>query len=181
MNSYPPHRTKVSNIVSQDVALSHLTAYLSSSETQPHLLPNAHLDPSTGPTIRSSNFSVTMHNLRRLQAGLRGEILAPTPELNDASGLPSVSSNISEVMSKNEEKRNLVTTAFENEETQISGHISNSKQGTIPTPEINDLDQVIEQKKSSSLSHVDKEVRKREKKLRRKELKKKMQRDAIDV
>lgn len=179
MISFPPHRTKVSNVISQDVALDHLTAYLTSSETQPHLLPNAHLDPSTGPTIISSNFSVTIHNLRRVQAGLRGEILAPALELNDASGIPLMSLKIKEVKGKAEENQKFMT-ASENEEMQNSDNISDSEQRTLPTSEINVLDQVIEHKKTSSLTLADKEARKRGKKLRRKE-QKKMQRDAMDV
>ncbi|KAI6248510.1 hypothetical protein HI914_03287 [Erysiphe necator] len=173
MIAFPPHRTKISNIVSQDVALAHITAYLTSSETQPHLLPNAHLDPSSGPTIRSSNFSVTIHNLRRVQAGLRGEILAPTLELDDINDVASVSQKLINVMNTNELKNgNITIKSARNGEASNSNYIPLSEQTSTPNLDISNSEQTTEHKNKSSLTFIDKEARKREKKIRRKELKK---------
>lgn len=81
MSAFPPQRTITSIPVSKSTALTYLSAYLTCSETQPHLLPNTRLDPSGGPTVGSSKHSVTIHNLKRVEAGLRGEWLAPSLQL----------------------------------------------------------------------------------------------------
>jgi len=53
-------------------------------QRHPHLLPNARLE-AYGPTAGSSNSSVTIHNLQRVEAGLRGEWLAPTLDLEEGN------------------------------------------------------------------------------------------------
>jgi len=68
--------------ISQDIALKFLSSYLEATKTSPHLLPNARLE-SSGPTAGSSASSVTIHNLKRVEAGLRGEWLAPTLDLEE--------------------------------------------------------------------------------------------------
>ncbi|CZS89726.1 uncharacterized protein RAG0_01008 [Rhynchosporium agropyri] len=85
MSAFPPQRSVASIPVSQDVALKYLTSYLVSAKSSPHLLPNARLEPS-GPTAGSSNSNITIHNLERVEAGLRGEWLAPTLELEEGVG-----------------------------------------------------------------------------------------------
>ncbi|KAI9046530.1 hypothetical protein LZ554_009277 [Drepanopeziza brunnea f. sp. 'monogermtubi'] len=82
MSAFPPQRTVASMPVSQDIALKYLSAYLSAAKSSPHLLPNARLEPS-GPTAGSSNASITIHNLQRVEAGLRGEWLGPAVELEE--------------------------------------------------------------------------------------------------
>ncbi|KAF8862836.1 hypothetical protein BDZ45DRAFT_670749 [Acephala macrosclerotiorum] len=82
MSAFPPHRLGPSIPVTQEIALKFLTTYLSATTTSPHLLPNAKLDPS-GPTAGSSSSSVTIYNLQRVEAGLRGEWLAPTLDLEE--------------------------------------------------------------------------------------------------
>ncbi|ESZ94951.1 hypothetical protein SBOR_4675 [Sclerotinia borealis F-4128] len=82
MNAFPPHKSIPSIPVNQTIALKYLQEYLSLTSSTPYLLPNAKLEP-TGPTIGSSNSSVTIHNLQRVEAGLRGEWLAPTLELEE--------------------------------------------------------------------------------------------------
>lgn len=81
MSAFPPHKSIPSVPIPQEVALKYLSSYLASTATQPHLLPNARLEAS-GPTAGSSS-SVTLHNLQRVEAGLKGEWLAPTLELNE--------------------------------------------------------------------------------------------------
>ena len=85
MSAFPPHKSIPSIPVSQEIALKYLSSYLSSTTTKPHLLPNARLEAS-GPTAGSSS-SVTLHNLQRVEAGLKGEWLAPTLELNEGEGV----------------------------------------------------------------------------------------------
>ena len=81
MSAFPPHRTLTSLPVTQEIALKFLTTYLSAAKTTPYLLPNARLE-SSGITTGSSS-SVTVHNLERVQAGLRREWLAPVLELDE--------------------------------------------------------------------------------------------------
>lgn len=80
--AFPPHQSIPSIPIPQERALEILQAFLTSSQSTPYLLPNAKLEP-TGPSTGSSNSSVTMHNLGRLEAGLRGEWLAPVLELEE--------------------------------------------------------------------------------------------------
>lgn len=82
MSAFPPHRSTEALPISIGNAQQFLSAYLAASKTYPHLLPNARLEPS-GPTAGSSNSSVIIHNLQRVEAGLRGEWLAPTLELDE--------------------------------------------------------------------------------------------------
>jgi hypothetical protein len=82
MSAFPPHRAIPSVPISQDIALKFLSSYLEATKTSPHLLPNARLE-SSGPTAGSSASSVTIHNLKRVEAGLQGEWLAPTLDLEE--------------------------------------------------------------------------------------------------
>lgn len=80
MSAYPPQRHLPSVPVSQETALSILQAYLTAATTTPHLLPNSVLTP-TGPTAQDAESNLTIHNLKRVEAGLRGEWLAPELEI----------------------------------------------------------------------------------------------------
>ncbi|KAG4439350.1 hypothetical protein IFR05_005162 [Cadophora sp. M221] len=84
MSAFPPQRSVASIPVSQDIALKYLSAYLEAAKTYSHLLPNARLEPS-GPTAGSSTSNITIHNLQRVEAGLRGEWLAPTLDLEEGN------------------------------------------------------------------------------------------------
>lgn len=81
MSAFPPHKTLTSLPVSQEIALKFLTSYLDATKTTPHLLPNARLEPNGVTAVSSS--SVIIHNLERVQAGLRGEWLAPVLDLEE--------------------------------------------------------------------------------------------------
>jgi len=84
MSAFPPHRTIPSIPIPQEIALRFLSSYLEATKTSPHLLPNARLEAS-GPTAGPSASSVTIHNLQRVEAGLRGEWLAPTLDLEEGN------------------------------------------------------------------------------------------------
>ncbi|QSZ29430.1 hypothetical protein DSL72_003944 [Monilinia vaccinii-corymbosi] len=86
MSAFPPHKSIPSIPVNQAIALKYLQEYLSLTSSTPYLLPNAKLEP-TGPTIGSSHSSVTIHNLQRVEAGLRGELLAPTLEIEEENAV----------------------------------------------------------------------------------------------
>lgn len=83
MSAFPPRRTVPSLPVSQATALKHLQTYLEATKNSPWLLPNAKLDAS-GPTAAGN--SISIHNLQRVEAGLRGEWLAPVLELGEKTG-----------------------------------------------------------------------------------------------
>lgn len=85
-NCFPPHHSKPSQPISPDIALAHLQAYLTASETTPYLLPNARIE-SSGPAAKDSSTGLVLHNLRRVEAGLRGEWLAPSLELDSGDSL----------------------------------------------------------------------------------------------
>jgi hypothetical protein len=82
MSAFPPRRSIPSVPLTQEVALKYLQTYLEATKSSPHLLPNARIEAS-GPTAGTSNSSVTMHNLQRVEAGLRGEWLAPNLDLGE--------------------------------------------------------------------------------------------------
>lgn len=77
-NGFPPHRLHASRQVSQSEALAFITTYLEASDTNAALHPNA-LITKNGPISASSGGAtgLVLRNLARLQAGLRGEYLAP--------------------------------------------------------------------------------------------------------
>ncbi|KAJ9668877.1 hypothetical protein H2201_001123 [Coniosporium apollinis] len=78
----PPHVSHTSVPLSPSTALTYISAYLKESESAPHLHPDALLTTS-GPTYSAASGStggLVLHNLRRVEAGLKGERLAPEPE-----------------------------------------------------------------------------------------------------
>ncbi|OBT80635.1 hypothetical protein VF21_00385 [Pseudogymnoascus sp. 05NY08] len=82
--SFPPHHSKPSHPIPPSLALTHLTTYLTAATTTPSLLPNATLQP-TGPIAPSDAASnLTIQHLRRVEAGLRGEWLAPVLDLEES-------------------------------------------------------------------------------------------------
>lgn len=74
--SYPPHRLHTSYPISASQALDLLSTYLLAANTDASLHPNALLTES-GPISAnsSSNAGLVLHNLKRVEAGLRGEHL----------------------------------------------------------------------------------------------------------
>lgn len=74
--SYPPHHVHASHPIPASQALDLLSTYLIATETDASLHPNALLTGS-GPisTNSGSNTGLVLHNLKRVEAGLRGEHL----------------------------------------------------------------------------------------------------------
>src|SRR4051794_23171415 len=75
--SFPPHRLQHATPISPAEALIHLQAFLADAAENPHLQPGSLLS-ETGPrpSATSSSGNLALHNLRRIEAGLRGEHLA---------------------------------------------------------------------------------------------------------
>ncbi|RFU34610.1 hypothetical protein B7463_g1693, partial [Scytalidium lignicola] len=82
MSAFPPLKSRPSIPISQDAALKHLQSYLEKAKTSEYLLPNARLEES-GVDVGSRNSGLVFHNLQRVEAGLRGEWLAPSLDLDD--------------------------------------------------------------------------------------------------
>lgn len=79
--SFPPIRIGASRRVSLGESQALVEAHITNSRTNPHLFPNALLLAS-GPTAQgAADGGVVMHNLARLNAGLKGEYLAPSLEV----------------------------------------------------------------------------------------------------
>lgn len=74
--SYPPHILHSSRPVAPSEALALLSAYLGATTTDASLHPNALLTES-GPVSATSgsNTGLVLHNLKRVEAGLKGEHL----------------------------------------------------------------------------------------------------------
>jgi hypothetical protein len=86
MSAFPPVRSLKSNPISTTEALQRLQSYLEATKSNPALLPNATLQVD-GPKAQSESASnLVIHNLKRVEAGLRGEWLAPSLEL-EAEGM----------------------------------------------------------------------------------------------
>jgi len=76
-NAFPPHRIHSSRPVAPSEALNLLSNYLELAAEEPYLQPNAFLTEG-GPVAASSgpNTALILHNLKRMEAGLRGEHLS---------------------------------------------------------------------------------------------------------
>lgn len=74
--SYPPHRLHTSHPIPTSQVLDLLSTYLIATDTDASLHPNALLTES-GPISANSgsNTGLVLHNLKRVEAGLRGEHL----------------------------------------------------------------------------------------------------------
>jgi hypothetical protein len=155
MSAFPNYRSVPSVPVDKETAHKLVEAYLEATKTSLYLLPNARLE-SSGPTFGSSNSSVTIYNLKRVEAGLRGEWLAPSLEFNetkraDAEGVSGSSSRGAD---------NMDTDGWQDlDEYQREQEVIEGELGP------NDTEVELEAKPSK----IDKEARKKEKKLRMKE------------
>lgn len=86
MAAFPPVRSLQSIPITTTEALQRLQSYLEATKANPALLPNATLQ-ADGPKAQSESASnLVIHNLKRVEAGLRGEWLAPSLEL-EAEGM----------------------------------------------------------------------------------------------
>ncbi|KAI4160514.1 MAG: hypothetical protein L6R39_000220 [Caloplaca ligustica] len=74
-NAHPPIHHHSSECISPSQAQQLLAGFLEETTMDPSLHPNAILTED-GPVNRSSSMGLVLHNLKRVEAGLRGELLA---------------------------------------------------------------------------------------------------------
>ena len=86
-NAYPPHHLQSSHRINQEEALKLLSSFLEATATDASLHPNALLTES-GPisATSGSNTGLVLHNLKRVEAGLRGEHLGADLSLAQFGG-----------------------------------------------------------------------------------------------
>lgn len=86
-NSFPPHRLHSSRPIAPSEALGLLSSYLELAESEPYLQPNALLTEG-GPISATlgPNTGLILHNLKRVEAGLRGEHLSADLEVEKFGG-----------------------------------------------------------------------------------------------
>ena len=79
-NPLPPFVLHSTTAISQDAALSFLSAFLDRTSTEPAYRPDSHLTES-GPVSSSTNArsDLTLHHLERIKQGLEGKRLKPEP------------------------------------------------------------------------------------------------------
>lgn len=78
LQTFPPHvHLSRPRAVSPNTALSHIQTYLQTSETIPHLHPDCLFTESGPQTSNASGGGVILHQLRRVEQGLRGIVLKP--------------------------------------------------------------------------------------------------------
>ncbi|KAL8843612.1 MAG: hypothetical protein Q9170_000116 [Blastenia crenularia] len=74
-NAYPPTRNHHTTCIPPSRAQQLLAEFLEDTVTNPSLHPNAILTED-GPVNRSASMGLVLHNLKRVEAGLRGEHIA---------------------------------------------------------------------------------------------------------
>ncbi|KAL8812713.1 MAG: hypothetical protein Q9200_000823 [Gallowayella weberi] len=94
-NAYPPVRHHSSQRISPSKAQEFLAAFLEATTIDSSLHPNALLTEDGPMNASSGSTGLVLHNLKRVEAGLRGEHLAADLTFKDfgGEGLPSLMSN----------------------------------------------------------------------------------------
>ncbi|KAH8670242.1 hypothetical protein BGZ60DRAFT_31349 [Tricladium varicosporioides] len=183
MSAFPPTRSIPSIPLPQDTALKYLSSYLQSLPNNPHFLPNARLT-STGPTEGTSS-SITIHNLQRVEAGLRGEFLKPELEFEEeavgvAEGMDDGTNKEADGegwqdLGEYQREQSIEGGVMQEGDSEWEGRRSmNGEEGDMDDNEDAEaLKAKVKKthKKALAPTPVDKEARKREKKAREKELK----------
>ncbi|KAL2068707.1 hypothetical protein VTL71DRAFT_15045 [Oculimacula yallundae] len=183
MSAFPPQRSVASIPVSQEIALKYLSAYLEAAKSSPHLLPNARLEPS-GPTAGSSTSNITIHNLQRVEAGLRGEWLAPTLDLGEGAGNVPIAEGMDDGTNKERENAEgegwMDLDQYQREQSIEGGDVESGLNGVVKDVEM-DSDLEEEERESGAFGvktapapvqakrPLDKDARKAEKKQRAKQ------------
>ncbi|KAI4236518.1 MAG: hypothetical protein LQ349_002505 [Xanthoria aureola] len=94
-NAYPPTLLQESRRISPSDAQQLVSEFLKATTTDPSLHPNALLTEN-GPVVASSGSTgLVLHNLKRVEAGLRGEHIAADLTFKDygGQGLPTLMSD----------------------------------------------------------------------------------------
>ena len=92
--AHPPHQHHHTERISPAHALSLLSSYLERTTTDASYHPNALLTANgpTTPAAGAQNLGLVLHNLKRVEAGLKGERLGADPPIgkHGAQGLPGL-------------------------------------------------------------------------------------------
>lgn len=150
---FPPHRLHSSQVVSSSHARTIIFAYLEAATADPSLHPDAVLTEN-GPIAPASGAAtgLVLHNLKRIEAGLRGEYLAPDLEVEgfEADGLPNTElqkMGITSLSGPAQDRREVQETEnldmewqdkdeYEREQEIIRGDVGNIKSTMDEEPEI---------------------------------------------
>ncbi|MCJ1441707.1 MAG: hypothetical protein MMC23_002199 [Stictis urceolatum] len=167
--AFPPQRIHSSRTIAQSEALDFVTDYLEAAVDDASLHPNALLTES-GPisSTQGANLGLVLHNLKRFQAGLRGEHLEAELDLTNLqedalpdsvneegpSGQASTTADVNGDWQDKEE--------FEREQEEEQGEIGQQISATQET-----LPGATKSSQSIELNALDKEARKKRKKEKR--------------
>lgn len=164
LKAYPPHVACGSKPLSIGAAQELVATYLNESESNAHLHPDALLTtsdvqytPAGGP-----QGGIILHNLRRVEAGLRGEVLKPeVPDVSDDMVLDD--------MIDDSQKR----MQAEQEQQEDGIEVGEIGRRTNVVAEGGDIPEVVEEvgAKTAGKSKADKEARKKAKKERERQQK----------
>ena len=169
---YPPRKQHATSRILPSTALHHISDYLSAASTNAALHPNALLTGG-GPITPSSStdqFGLVLHNLKRVEVGLRGEQLAPDVTFdNDAEGEPHAMESASQELSYEPNGDSAIDVdgwqdkeEFEREQDIEQGEIG--ARNNVPATK---RTQVPKVKVKGSESGAEKDARRRQKKERR--------------
>ena len=189
--SFPPHQHHATRRVSPSEAVTLLSTYLHQAITDPSLHPNALLTedgpitPSTGSTT-----GLILHNLERLEAGLRGERLATEQASltrGDINGQSNMNGIIDHPDSKgvegriDEEGERVMGMdwqdrgEFEREQDIVQGEIGLRDNAVMDGGHLVDGEEASVRGKVKIGDGAEKEMRRRAKKERKKQLKRDME------
>lgn len=188
-NAHPPIHHHSSQCISPPQAQQLLASFLETTATDPSLHPNALLTED-GPVNRSSSMGLVLHNLERVEAGLRGVHLAADLSFKGfgGEGLPDLMNDVlmnSEVegeRSKAEPENNLMPDWQDKEEYEREQAIEQGEVGArsnaLGNPDLdkghsNEHGQIPAVKRADGAS---KEERKRAKKAKHEQIKKERER-----
>ena len=174
MAAFPPQRTYKATPLTRLETQTWLATYLQSAETAALLQPDALLTAS-GPASAQGTSSVTMHNLRRLLAGLNGKYdiheigVVPADSVKEFKGAVV---NVDEIYAESEWQDK---SEFEREQSVEVGDIDEQDPGHGFSKGVATAERV-----PSDTNKIDKAARKKAKKERRKQAHKTRQVTNVD-
>ncbi|KAL8918518.1 MAG: hypothetical protein Q9208_007325 [Pyrenodesmia sp. 3 TL-2023] len=187
VHAYPPIRHHSSRCIAPNQAQQILAEFLEKSATDASLHPNALLTED-GPLNPSSSVGLVLHNLKRVEAGLRGEHLAADLSFNHfgGEGLPHLTDEAVTNGENDGERRNAEPEKdieagwqdkeeYEREQALEQGELGARRNAlgdaTLDKGHSNACGQIPAVNRADDASKLDKEERKRAKKAKRNQMK----------